>query len=203
MIAIDGVRIPAVVECSAHSLPTLRLIMHDAYLFETPRLHVRRWRADDLGALLTVYGDAEAMRWVGDGVALTEADCVRWLAVTERNYAQRGYGMFAVELLADATVIGFCGLVHPGGQDDAELKYAFRREHWGHGYATEAAASTLRHGRDAFGLSTIIATVMPQNSASLGVLRKAGMQRIEDRIEADGSATAMFVWRSPAIGKGR
>lgn len=40
-------------------------------------------------------------------------------------------------------VIGFCGLVHPNGQPDAEIKYALRREQWGQGFASEAAAGLL------------------------------------------------------------
>ncbi|RKP52539.1 GNAT family N-acetyltransferase [Trinickia fusca] len=166
------------------------------YLFHTPRLRIRRLSAYDLDALLDVYGDADAMRWVGDGAALTEADCARWVEVTERNYTQRGYGMSAIELAADGTVIGFCGLVHPSGQAEPELKYALRREHWGHGYATEAAANMLRYGAEAQSLRQIIATAAPENLASHNVLYKAGMQRITDRIEADGSATALFVWQS-------
>jgi len=54
-------------------------------LFETPRLQVRRLEDADLDALLAVYGDAEAMRWVGDGRPLDRARCEEWLAVTRRN----------------------------------------------------------------------------------------------------------------------
>lgn len=170
--------------------------MTDMYLFDTPRLRIRRLSAQDLAALLDVYGDADAMRWVGDGNALTEADCARWVEVTEGNYTKRGYGMSAIELTADGTVIGFCGLVHPSGQVEPELKYALRREHWGHGYATEAAANMLRYGADVQNLRKIIATVAPGNLASQNVLHKAGMRRVSDRIEADGGTTAMFVWQA-------
>ena len=43
------------------------------FLFDTPRLQVRRLEDADLGALLAVYGDAAAMRWVGDGRPLDHA----------------------------------------------------------------------------------------------------------------------------------
>ena len=40
-------------------------------LFETKRLRCRRWIASDIDALTQVYGDAQAMRWVGDGEPLS------------------------------------------------------------------------------------------------------------------------------------
>lgn len=171
-------------------------------MFQTERLRIRRWREADLPALFEVYGDAEAMRWVGDGRPLTREGCERWLAVTEANYAARGYGMFTAEHLADAGIVGFCGLVHPGDQPEAEIKYALRRPYWGQGLATEAARGLLAFGRDSLGLATIIATVAPENAASRRVLTKAGMTLTEPRMDKDGETdedgedTLYFEWRA-------
>lgn len=68
--------------------------------FYTERLVVRRWRDSDLLALVAVYGDADAMHWVGDSKPITQEQCVRWLQVTQANYDERAYGMFAVEEIA-------------------------------------------------------------------------------------------------------
>ena len=51
-------------------------------LFDTERLHCRRWRPEDLAALERVYGDADAMRWAGDGRGITPAECEAWRRVT-------------------------------------------------------------------------------------------------------------------------
>ena len=69
-------------------------------VFETERLLVRRWQDSDLSDLRAVYGDADTMRWVDDGKPITEDECLRWLEV------------------------GFCGIVHPSDQKEAEVKYA-------------------------------------------------------------------------------
>jgi RimJ/RimL family protein N-acetyltransferase len=164
-------------------------------LFETPRLRVRQLGAADVDDLAAVYGDADAMRWVGDGKPLSRESCVEWVAVTELNYARRGYGMFAIEWLAGG-VVGFCGLVHPGQQPQAEIKYALRREAWGQGLATEAARALLEYGARVHGLQEVIATAAPDNSASHRVLLKTGMLRGELRRNEDGSFTQMFVWRA-------
>lgn len=168
-------------------------------LFRTARLIGRQLRPADVDALFAVYGDAEAMRWVGDGEPLTRAQCAQWVAVSERNYRTRGYGMSALVDRASGRTIGFCGLVHPAGQAQAELKYAVAREHWGRGLATEAARAMLAYAREELGLQHAIATAYPQNLASLRVLHKAGMHPAPARTEADGTLICCFAWHAAAV----
>jgi len=162
--------------------------------FTTARLDARHLTENDAEALLAVYGDTEAMRWVGDGRALTRGECEQWIEVTRGNYETRGYGMFALEDRATGIVMGFCGLVHPNGQAEPEIKYAFLRSHWNRGYATEAAVGLLHYGGRRHGLSHIIATTAPENVASHRVLLKAGMKHGELRENGDGSITQLFIW---------
>jgi len=166
-------------------------------VFETPRLIARRLEPEDRQAMLAVYGDVEAMRYVGDGTPLSPEECDRWLVVTAENYRKRGYGMFALVERDTGAVVGFCGLVHPGGQAEAEVKYALLRTVWGRGLATEAARALLDYGAAAHGLQRIIATVAPDNHASQRVLAKAGMQRGALRHNEDGSDTQFFHWPRP------
>jgi ribosomal-protein-alanine N-acetyltransferase len=165
-----------------------------ADLFETRRLTARHLLATDLPALQAAYGDADAMRWVGDGQTLSADGCKRWLEVTKDNYRRRGYGMSALVERASGEVIGFLGLVHPDGQAEAELKYALNRRFWGRGFATEAAAAMLAYGARAFGVQQVMATTAPENTASHNVLTKVGMQRAELLIDDDGSRTQVFRW---------
>jgi RimJ/RimL family protein N-acetyltransferase len=163
-------------------------------IFESQRLHARHVGPADAVAMHRVYGDADAMRWVGDGQPLELAQCEHWVEVTLRNYASRGYGMFALASRESGEVIGFCGLVHPGGQPEVELKYALRRESWGRGLASEAAIAMLNYARSALGIRRVIATTAPENVASHRVLLKAGMRRGELRANEDGSFTQLFAW---------
>lgn len=70
-----------------------------------------------------------------------------------------------------ARLIGGCGL-HID-EDGVALGYWFAREHWGRGYATEAARGTLALART-LGHRRIIAGHALDNPASGKVLRKAG-----------------------------
>ncbi|MEZ5064623.1 MAG: GNAT family N-acetyltransferase [bacterium] len=164
-------------------------------VFETPSLRCRRWIASDLDAIHAVYSDREAMRWVDDGEPITRAACEEWLRVTERNYATRGYGMFALVDREKGEVVGFCGLVHPEDQPEAEIKYAFRREVWGRGLASEAVPAMLTYGAT-LGMGRIIATVAPENVASRRVLEKAGLSEIDRREDAEGT-TLVYEWKAP------
>lgn len=134
------------------------------------------------------------MRWVGDGEPLDEEGCRKWIGITHNNYCKRGYGMSALVLRKTDEVVGFCGLVHPGNQPDAEIKYALKREFWGQGYATEAVKGMLTYGQQEMNLARIIATIAPENSRSRHVLLKAGMRPTKLVHEEDGSDTQFFVW---------
>lgn len=164
-------------------------------IFQTERILCRRWDAGDFDSLLAVYSDADAMRWVGDGSPISRAECEEWFRVTKANYERRGYGMFTLESRASGGIVGFCGLVHPGGQDEPEVKYAIARTHWGQGLASEAIPALLAYGHEQHGLERIIATVAPENLASQRVLAKSGMRLAHVRENADGTSTYVFEWR--------
>ncbi|MEP4485298.1 GNAT family N-acetyltransferase [Marinobacter alexandrii] len=165
-------------------------------LFVTENLSVRRWRDSDLAVLMSVYGDADAMKWVGDGQPISQGECEEWLVVTRKNYETRGYGMFAVEQRSTSLTIGFCGIVHPDGQEDAEVKYAYLRQFWGRGIASEALRGLITYGVNALAIGHLIATTDPQNHASHRVLTKAGFSRAELRRNEDGTDTLVFEYGS-------
>ena len=162
-------------------------------LFQTERLTIRKITRSDAAAMFEVYGDAQAMRWVDDGEPIERVACDHWVDVTLGNYASRGYGMVMIRLTETDELVGFCGLVHPGGQERPELKYALLRRHWGKGFATEAARGLLAYGAEEFGLGEVIATTFPENTVSHRVLEKCGFAFSEDRVEDDGSVTRVHV----------
>lgn len=167
------------------------------WLFETPRLGVRQPTVDDLAAMVAVYGDADAMRYVGDGEALTAERCEEWLAVIAQRYALKGYGMAALCRRSDGAVLGFCGVVHPNLRPLGEIKYALARADWGQGYATEAVRGMLDYMAKHFSPTQIAATVNPAHLRSQQVLSKAGMLKGGVRANTDGSFTQLFWWREP------
>ena len=168
-------------------------------IFESKRLICRRWVPQDVDTIFAVYSDEEGARWVDDGSPITYEECEYWLQVTEQNYRTRGYGMFALDDKVSGQTLGFCGLVHPGNQKEAEIKYAFLSSCWGQGYASEAVPKLLLYGAQHHGLSHIIATVASENLASRRVLSKSGMTFTRTIEEGDGSQTLVYEWEASGV----
>ncbi|MFB9329816.1 GNAT family N-acetyltransferase [Paenibacillus aurantiacus] len=84
---------------------------------------------------------------------------------------------FAVRRWSDDALLGWCGV---GELDfsapDKELYYLIGREHWGSGYATEAASALAAYAFEVIGLGRLHAKADPRNSASRKVLEKVGFR---------------------------
>ncbi|MBS0480611.1 MAG: GNAT family N-acetyltransferase [Proteobacteria bacterium] len=72
-----------------------------------------------------------------------------------------------------ARIIGSAGLAHDGV--DVQLGYWIARDHWGKGFATEAARAVLRLART-LGHRKLVAKHFTSNQASGRVLRKIGFR---------------------------
>ena len=68
-----------------------------------------------------------------------------------------------------------------------ELGYVIHPDHWGKGYATDALKEAIRQLR-ALGFQQVIAGAFQENTASIRVMEKAGMTRLdrEDTIQYQG-----------------
>lgn len=80
-------------------------------------------------------------------------------------------------------VIGYCGLFYfpdINGKPEVEIGYRLTRAFWAQGYATEAVIAVRDYGFSTLCLSRMFAMVDPENTASIRVAEKAGMQYKED-----------------------
>lgn len=171
--------------------------MNGEILFQTNRLYVRQWRADDMPKVLALYRDPEVIRWVDDGQPLSLGDAKKWMEVTRANYTMHGYGMFAIDDRDSHETLGFGGIVHPGNQPEPEIKYALNRAFWGQGIATEFVRGLTQYAQTQHNVRRFIATIARVNKASARVLTKSGFRHNDTRIEDDGSATEIYVWSAP------
>jgi ribosomal-protein-alanine N-acetyltransferase len=144
----------------------------------TSRLHIRLLREDDADALYRIYGDPEAMRFVGStGKARTREQTGKSLAQFIADRERHGLGLWATDLRDSGEMIGMCGLIPiEGTGPDVEVVYVLEQAAWGQGYATEMARACLEAGFGSFGLRRIIALAYPENAPSIRVMQKAGMQ---------------------------
>lgn len=139
----------------------------------TERLRLRPASIDDLAAWLAISRDAETVWW-GERSS-TPNDARVNLEKQIANQERHGFSLWAVELRPEGSVIGVTGLQHLADGDEIEVGYRFLREHWGRGYATEAALAAIRFGFDELGLDRIVAVTLPTNVASRRVMEKCGL----------------------------
>ena len=151
----------------------------------TPRLLLRTFRRDDLPLYAALNAHPEVVRHLG-GVALTREHSDAIAEWAQERYDEEGMGLLAVERREDGAFLGMCGLHHQASYpDDVEVARRFAYEHWGQGYATEAATGWLDRAFGALHLPRVISITDPPNVRSLAVMRRLGMvfdhaARIED-----------------------
>jgi RimJ/RimL family protein N-acetyltransferase len=156
---------------------------------QTERLLLRRWRASDLVPLAAMNADHEVMRFIGRGAVLGRNLSDDLLTRFEREWRERGFGLWAVEeRAAPGELLGFCGLTVPMFLPDllpaVEVGWRLARGAWGKGIATEAGHAALTFGFEEHGMREILAIVDPANVRSLRVAEKLGMTARPDRFHA-------------------
>jgi RimJ/RimL family protein N-acetyltransferase len=151
--------------------------------FATPRADVRPWTHDEVDEMYDVYRRWEVARWLGatprvaESVEAMHATVDRWAASAERPGP---YGVWAVVPRETGVPVGTVLLVpfvENGGGESAEVEVGWHLhpDHWGHGWATEAARGALEEAW-AYGLSCVWAVVREGNDASVAVTRRLAME---------------------------
>ncbi|MFC5477752.1 GNAT family N-acetyltransferase [Massilia suwonensis] len=155
-------------------------------VLQTERLRVRHLTPDDAAFMLGLLNDPAWHRFIGDrGIRTVDGAREHIVNGPMAMVARLGFGFYLVERKADACPIGLCGLAKRDFLDDVDIGYAFLPEYGGQGYAFEAAQGVLAHAR-ALGLKRLVATVVPENEASIRLLEKLGL-RFERSFEAPDS----------------
>jgi RimJ/RimL family protein N-acetyltransferase len=90
------------------------------------------------------------------------------------SYEQHGFGFYRVELRADGTPVGICGLIQRETLEDVDIGFAFFERYWRNGYASESAFAVLDYARADAGLKRLVAITAPHNESSMQLLRKLG-----------------------------
>jgi RimJ/RimL family protein N-acetyltransferase len=148
-----------------------------SYLFTSPRLGFRRWQAADLDAFTAINSDPEVMRFFQK--PLLKEDTLAMMERMERLYEEKGFCYFAVEHLADQSLIGTIGLGWKTFEADftptVDLGYRIGKAWWNQGFSTEGAATCLDYARQVQ-ISKVVAIASIGNLASIQVMKKIGMQ---------------------------
>ncbi len=112
---------------------------------------------------------------------LSRGQSERLIERIERGFAERGYGLWALELPGEMPMAGFVGLV-PVDADlpcapAVEIGWRLDRRAWGRGLATEAAREVVRFAFEELRLDGLVSTTSVRNRRSRAVMERLGMTR--------------------------
>ena len=143
----------------------------------TPRLLLRQWRPSDRVPFAALNADPRVMEFFPSPLSRVESDALADRC--EAHIGERGWGVWAVERKATGEFIGFVGLHVPTGPlpfaPCTEVGWRLAFDHWGHGFATEAARVALRIGFEILGLKEVVSFTSVANRRSRAVMERLGM----------------------------
>ncbi|WP_026213988.1 GNAT family N-acetyltransferase [Nonomuraea coxensis] len=145
----------------------------------TERLIMRRWREEDREPFAAMNADPAVMEHYPAPLTREQSDIM--VDRIERQFDERGYSLWALEVIGTGEFIGFTGLAWQTFDAPflpaAEIGWRLARPAWGHGYATEAARRALRYAFEEAGLTEVISMTATTNLRSQAVMRRLGMTR--------------------------
>ncbi|HSZ62303.1 MAG TPA: GNAT family N-acetyltransferase [Terriglobales bacterium] len=144
-------------------------------ILQTPRLRLRELTAFDVDSLARILSDPETMRYYP--APYDRAGVERWIELNRERYRVDGVGLWSMELIETAELIGDCGIVaqQVDGERMYEIGYHLRRDLWRGGLATEAAAACRDWGFAHLKAKRLISLIRPENVASRRVAERVGM----------------------------
>lgn len=152
-------------------------------VYATPRLDVRPWTHGEVEVMYDIYRRWEVVQWLGAEPKVAES--VESMHSTVDRWAQRNdgpFGVWAIEVRATGTAVGTVVLAPMpdaagASTADVEVGWHLHPDHWGHGYATEAAQGALARAWAA-GVEQVYAVIYPGNAPSVAVTRRLGMTAV-------------------------
>jgi RimJ/RimL family protein N-acetyltransferase len=149
---------------------------------QTERLKLRRWLPEDRKPFAQLNSDARVMEHFP--APLTREESNTMVQRIEAHFEHHGFGLWALEVPGVAAFAGFVGLMIPRFEAPftpcVEIGWRLAFDHWGRGYAPEAARAVLRFAFERVRLSEIVSFTAVGNLRSRRVMEKIGMSHDPD-----------------------
>jgi RimJ/RimL family protein N-acetyltransferase len=174
----------------------------------TDRLCLRVPNPRDAEPLYGLFADAEVMRGLGKEPVSAVEDVRGSIEEAIEGWKIDGLGMFVLETTAaDRRIVGQAGLMifdtrgwtpsthaNAGRHAQPELGWALMQEHWGRGYATEAAAAIRDWAWECREIDRLVSLIAPDNVRSQRVARRIGAIPTQPVTPADSKRQAV-IWK--------
>lgn len=161
-------------------------------ILETKRLLIRELSLEDTGALLALYNDPAARRFLEAPEQDPAKEIKRLDRYIRRVYGLCGYGYWALVEKATGALIGLAGFrLKTSKEGRAELGYLVREDKRGQGFAFEACSHIIGFALQNLPFTGIEAQADPKNTASICLLVKLGLKKSGDKYVLDAIPPGM------------
>lgn len=161
-------------------------------IFETARLVVRRYNADDRENFFQLNGDPEVVRFIRKPKSRPESDVFLQMVLEEyQKYPL--YGRWAVDIKTTGEFIGSFSILQVENTELMHLGYALLPDFWGSGYATELAKNGIEYCFSKTPLDEIYAIVEEGNSSSMHILEKTGFKLESNYQDESGKKVVRYL----------
>lgn len=151
--------------------------MTPAKILETKRLILCEIVEADAEFILDLLNQPSFIKYIGDRGVRTMAQSGEFIENRFRtSYKTFGYGLWAVELKETNETVGICGFVKRDALPEADIGFALLPQFERRGYALEAAAATMRYGKERLNFVRVLAITSKDNVASGKLLAKLGFR---------------------------
>jgi ribosomal-protein-alanine N-acetyltransferase len=163
----------------------------DKIIFETERLYVRQFIFSDFANFYKLHSSKDAMQFFMSGQkSMSEAIAV--FSYIQNHQKKYGYSYWAVFKKDTDEFIGQAGVTYTEKQD-LNLCFAFLKEFWGKGYATETINAVIKWVFENTSENHITAMAMPHNTKSRKLMEKIGMKYIDDWKLENGTMASHYI----------
>jgi RimJ/RimL family protein N-acetyltransferase len=163
---------------------------------ETERLILRDFLETDQADLFEMDSDPEVHRYLGNRPVKTVDEIKTVIQMVRQQYIDNQIGRWIMVEKATGNVLGWAGLKYIRQTMNStshfyDVGYRLKQKHWGKGFASEAAQAALAYGFNQLNLTEIIGITAIENQASANILKKIGLQFINQFVE-DGMQCNWF-----------
>jgi len=144
--------------------------------FESPRLLIRSYTAQDRGFCFSLWCDAENGKYMSDP-SLAHVDDT-YLAALDGMAAEETGCYLVAELKADRSPAATC-CAFPGEDGNWDIGYCLHRSLWRQGYGTELLTAVLAWLKQN-GAKTVTAEIADENAASRALAARLGFAPVRE-----------------------
>lgn len=156
---------------------------HFVEVTESDRLIFRKMSRSDFDDIAKMLCDAEVMYAWEHG--FSDQETTAWIDKCLALYEKIGYNYFVAQDKKSGDVVGQIGLINElvNSEHFTGLGYILNKAYWGKGYATEGAKAMIDYAFTVLKKDKVIATIRPENTASVAVAERLGMVKTGELIK--------------------